>query len=133
MDPNGFHLSGLLHLRVQAGISGQLVSGGEAGDIPDLAEDYGAQHRSNAGDGGECRVKLREKLAHLAFQQGSAVLKGLELIQVQQKQCGIHTLAVQDTEAVPGEFLELPRFPLSEASVAGGPKDLRQFSKLRSG
>ena len=109
MDGAGFFVSRLFHFWIQPRISRQFIRRGKAGDVPNLAEDDGAQHRANTGDGGESGIKLGEQFRNSFLQYGCRVLKRLELIQVQQEQRGVSALAVRDTETVPGKLLELIR------------------------
>ena len=126
-------VSGLFHFWIQPRISRQFIRRGKAGDVPNLAEDDGAQHRANTGDGGESGIKLGEQFRNSFLQYGCRVLKRLELIQVQQEQRGVSALAVRDTETVPGKLLELSGFPLPETTVACGLEHLGQLSGLRPG
>ena len=126
-------VSGLFHFWIQPRIGRQLVRRGKAGDVPDLTEDDGAQHRANTGDGSEGGVKLGEQFRNSFLQYGGRILEELELAQVHQEQCGVSALAARDAETVPGKLLELSGLPLSKAPVAGRLEYLGQLSGLRPG
>ena len=77
----GFKLAGLSDSRVNTGIGDKLGRGFEAANIADLTEDDRAEHRPNAGDGGNGRVQFFHDGADFSFCVGDLLFNEAHLLQ----------------------------------------------------
>ena len=130
MRVRSLELAGLIDRRIDANIGCELVRRRKTGDISDFAENDGSNDRSNAGNRRDRRIKALKQPGYFFFQSVSLSGERLDLVEHQENQRGIRTVAVFNAEAVSCKLPEFTRLPLAEVTIAAVPEQLRQLIQM---